>query len=252
MLQEWLTEWRGEPWRVEVADDYQAVRDAIEEASYEVVWTPPLVCATVTRGLRATLTAVRSGATSSSGALIIRASSNLTALRDLIGRRAAWVDKLSIGGYRGAVALLRQEGYEPDSVFAEQRFLGTYRDAVLAVVAGDADVTSVYAPRDTDEAAIRQNLEELVGADAAKLTVLSRLPAAPYDALVLTERLLDTDAAALESALHALTNSGGPNMLLETCGCDGFARIDPGDYDWLRSAMASYESLFPTHDSMIP
>jgi phosphonate transport system substrate-binding protein len=242
-LAHWLTDWLGVPCDVDVAPRYTDVRQAVLDATHDVVWAPPLICGHVADHVRSILTAVRSGSTSSSAALIVRKHSDLHELSDLQGARAAWVDKLSMGGYWSAFALLRQQGYQPSTLFRDQGFCGSYRDAILAVAAGHADLTSVYARIDADDADIEDALEEMVGDPARLLRVLSRTPPAPYDALVVTRRMPEDAAASVEQALLSLRprslREGA--VLLQVCQSEGFARLDRSAYAWLEHASPSLD-----------
>ncbi|MBK6810232.1 MAG: PhnD/SsuA/transferrin family substrate-binding protein [Sandaracinaceae bacterium] len=125
--------------------NYAAVRTAALEATHDVVWAPPVICGHIAGSVRSTLTAVRDRSTSSSAALLVRKDGDIRQLSDLEGTRAAWVDKLSMGGYRSAFALLCQRGFQPSALFRAQGFCGSYRDAILAVAAGHAELTRCTA-----------------------------------------------------------------------------------------------------------
>lgn len=220
---------------MEVAPNYQAVHWAVAQASHDVVWAPPLICGQVVSGVRATLTAVRGGSMSSRAALVVQKSGDIEELSDLYGTRAAWVDKLSMGGYRSATALLRQEGHEPSTMFRDVGFCGSYRDAILAVAAGHAEVTSVYAGIHADHHEICGTLEDIAGDAARSLRVLCRTPPAPYDALVLTKRTSPSLAASFERQVLALRRRPRvtPPALLVVCQCEGFSRLHESAYAWL-------------------
>ena len=242
-LAEWLTDWLGVSSEVHVAPSYASVRQAALDATHDVVWAPPLICGHVAQDVRSILTAVRGGSTSSSAALLVRSEGQIHQLSDLEGTRAAWVDRLSMGGYGSAIALLRQQGFQPSTLFRDQGFCGSYRDAILAVAAGHADLTSVYASIDANEADIANTLEDMVGDPALLLRVLCRTPPAPYDALVITKRMSLDAAAAFERRVVGLRprTPGGRAVLLQVCQSEGFLRTDSSAYAWLEHGPPSLD-----------
>ena len=242
-LAEWLSGWLGVACAVDVAPNYAAVRTAALDATHDVVWAPPVICGHIAGSVRSTLTAVRDRSTSSSAALLVRKDGDIRQLSDLEGTRAAWVDKLSMGGYRSAFALLCQRGFQPSALFRAQGFCGSYRDAILAVAAGHAELTSVYGRIDANESDIADTLEDMVGDPALRLRVLCRTPPAPYDALVITQRMSEADATDLEQRVLDLRPRarGGNAVLLQVCQSEGFARLDDSAYAWLEHAAPSLD-----------
>src|SRR4051794_9922250 len=88
----------GEAVHVAVAEDYGAITRAVREGTAELVWAPSAVCAELESEARSIWKTVREGRSAYRSALIGRADAGLT-LGHLAGKRAAWVDALSIGGY---------------------------------------------------------------------------------------------------------------------------------------------------------
>jgi phosphonate transport system substrate-binding protein len=111
----------GEPLSVTVTDDYAQLARAVRHAEAELVWTPAAVCADVEADARAIWKTVREGRSEYRSALVARSDARLS-LERLAGRRAAWVDPLSIGGYLLVRQHLRERGLAPSSTFAEERF----------------------------------------------------------------------------------------------------------------------------------
>jgi phosphonate transport system substrate-binding protein len=174
------------------------------------------------------LTAVRYGATECQAVLVVRADSGIRSAKQLAGRRASWVDPLSTSGHLMALAHLRDLGLDPDRLFVSQRFAGSYRDALIDVVEGRADVTSVFVVAGEEKATMRE-LVDLAGPGARGLTLLSTTAPAPYDALVITRRAKLPDV--LEGRLLALDQRiSPPAMLLEVCRADRFLRVKPQAY----------------------
>lgn len=226
ILSEWMSGWLGAPVVTEVAPTYRDLAVEIEAGRAELAWAPPAVCARLRGGARSLLTVVRYGESGCAAALVVRRDAELWSPVDLRGRRAAWVDPLSTSGHLLALAHLFEQGLDPEALFAEQRFAGSYRDALGEVLARRADVTSFYVVAE-DDAMTLAEIRELVGPGADELSLLSRTARAPFDALVVGE----TAPPALEAKILALDQKVfPPAMLLEVCRADRFVVADRDGY----------------------
>lgn len=208
---------------VDVALDYGALREMVLGKQTDLAWAPPALCAHAFPVAHAVLKAVRRGRASYSAALVCRAAEPLD-LRSLSGKRAAWVDPLSTGGHLLPKAYLARSGVE----LGTERFEGSYRDAVLAVVSGTADVAAVYTTGAT-ATAVQRVLEALVGGIAARLGVVAFTAEGPSDGLVLGHRLSATVAADLAARFQ----DDPPPMLLEAFDADALVPAGPSDYEAL-------------------
>lgn len=225
-----MSAWTKEQVDVEVAGSYRELALAIDESSADLVWSPPAVCARARRSIRTALTVVRRGATSCAAVLLVprRDGPARDTKRALLGAHAAWVDPLSTSGYLSAMAHLRELGLDPRRHLGAQRFAGTYRDAILEVAAGRADVTSFYRVEDDDAATLREAVD-VAGPDAARLSILAVTRTAPFDALVIPSR--GAVSPELERRILSLDSTGKtPAMLLEACRADSFRRTPPSAY----------------------
>jgi phosphonate transport system substrate-binding protein len=163
---------------------------------------------------------------------VVRKAETTKGLAWLKDKRAAWVDRLSLGGYLLAAAHLRKNGLEPDNIFAEQRFVGSYPDALKEVSFGQADVTSVTIPNDESV----DTLAQYAGlAHAERLGKLAVTDATPNDALVFTGAMAGDRAEALAKRLFG----SGPELKVPATLCmafetEGFVAAAPGEYAKLR------------------
>jgi phosphonate transport system substrate-binding protein len=229
LLAEWLGQRLAQDVEVLVASDYAQLERSIAEARVDLAWAPPAVCARVAEQAFAIFKAVRGGQSEYRAALVSR-SHRLRSVAELASRRAAWVDRLSAGGYLLATSYLRANGVDPDTQLAEQRFYGSYATAVRAVLRGDSDFTSVYA-RGPEVAAARQSLSELVGDRAKHLNVIAFTPQAPTDGLVVTQRATAVATlAAIERLCQDLADQRRNNLLNVILDADRLVRASPADY----------------------
>lgn len=223
----------GEPLEVQVADDYAAIVKAVRDASAELVWAPSAACAEIEDETRAIWKTVREGRSEYRSALVARADARL-ALERLSGKRAAWVDPLSIGGYLLARKHLVDRGIDPEVTFGEQRFLRTHPAVLNAVLHDEADVAAVSVPGAEDEL-VRQGLVVFAGeVGATRLVALAVTQPAPTDALVLTRALEETRARAFTSRVFSRGARGRLASLCLALECEGFEVGRPAEYTKLR------------------
>jgi phosphonate transport system substrate-binding protein len=217
----------GEPLIVEVAEDYAILERRVLEASVELAWTPAAICADAEADAHAIWKAVREGRSSYRSALVARKEAHL-ALEKLQGTRAAWVDRLSVGGYLLVARHLRERGIDLDRTFASQVFAGTHPAALTAVLDGEADVAAVSVPGPHEEQ-VEQALALHAGrAGAQQLRALAVTDAAPNDGLLFT-RALDAKRAA-EIMARLFPESGRSSALCLAMESEGFERARPGEY----------------------
>ncbi len=219
-----LTERLGRQVVVELAPTYEALDAELAAGRVDMVWGTSEQCTTFEPQARAVLRAVRSGSWHYYAALVCRAEEPLS-LETLAGKRAAWVAPRSTGGHLLPVRHLEKQGVRPDEVFSEQRYLGTYRKALGAVLSGEADVAAVYSNH-ADENTIRAILASYVGAQESRLLPFLFTEATLADGIILTRRLSEEDAASLVSVLTGMnTDGGGLELLMGPFRVEGFVRV---------------------------
>jgi len=191
IIEDTLSREFGVPVSAIVTQSYAELEQCVGGAKTDLAWTPAVVC-TRLKSARALLTIVRQGRTSYRSALIGRRDAALS-VATLTGLRAAWVDPLSAGGYVLAVATLRAHGVEPDRTFASQRFVGSHRAAVEAVLHDSADVAAVSA-YEPDDASMRSMLRWYVGPKGDLLRAIVLSEPCPNDAIVFTHKMKAEEA----------------------------------------------------------
>lgn len=220
---------------IDVADGYADLGDRAERGDADLVWMPPTVCARLEPSLRGVYKCVRQGRTSYRSAIVVRRGS-LGALADLGGKRAAWVDRLSVGGYLLAISELRERGL--GAGLGEQRFCGSYPAALDALLEGDADFAAVTV-RDESAASLRDALAAFGGKPAAdQLEGIHVTRDSPNDAIGLTRAL---DARRAERIARRVFEQKGARARAALClalDAEGFVRATPGEYAELRRLIA--------------
>lgn len=227
----------GEEVVVHVAPDYEALERAAIDGDAELVWAPAAVCSAVEGSARAIFKVIRGGRSTYRAALVARRDARLT-LQRLDGKRAAWVDRRSLGGYLLVVRHLRELGIDPAATFASQEFLGTHPAALAQVLEGRADVASVSIAGATEQhvtEALALHAGQTGGRELGSLAITD---AAPTDALVFTVALDPAKHDALMARLFP--ESGPPRRLSSLClamEAEGFERAPEGEYAELASLL---------------
>ncbi|HEX8818989.1 MAG TPA: PhnD/SsuA/transferrin family substrate-binding protein [Archangium sp.] len=216
-----LTQRLGRPVVVELAPSYEVLERELVEGRVDLAWGTAEQCTAFESQARAVLRAVRAGRWYYHAALVCRAERPLT-LETLKGTRAAWVAPCSTGGYLLPARHLLARGLAPVDVFSEERFHGTYRKALLAVLAHEADLAAIYSSH-PEENTVRAYLAEHVGAAERRLVPFTFTEPTLSDGLILTSRLPEADAASLVSILTSLADGGaGLEPLLGLFDSEGF------------------------------
>lgn len=226
----------AEPVQVEVASDYGELAARAERDAH-LVWMPPTICARLEPLVRALYKCQRFGRTTYRSAIVAR-SGTVLSLRDLRGKRVAWVDRLSVGGYLLAVAELRRAGMDPDRELASQTYVGSYPEALAAVLSGGADAAALTV-RDDSVASLREALASYGGRRAAEELHAIRISGeSPNDALAITSVLDIRRAEKLEERVFGRESARARAALCLALDAEAFVLATPGEYAPLRELIA--------------
>lgn len=237
-LESYLAAALGRPTAVVVPLSYEALAKELLSGKCDAAWAPPFVCARIeAMGVKVLVRGVRQGASSYRAALICQAASTLT-LDALQGKRAAWCDRDSVGGYLLPMALIRNKGLDPARVFAAQRFVGSYKASLDALLDDSADVTSVFAATGNDAVAA---IDELIPGQQHRVRVLAFTDESPNDGVAVAMSTPTELAMHMEKVLLQLHDSEpGRAILKETFNADRFEAAPRMGYRALyRVALAS-------------
>jgi len=183
---------------------------------------------------------VRRGRSSYRAALVARAGSGLT-VEKLRGTRAAWVDRSSVGGYLLAVAYLKARGLEPAKTFAAQQLAGSYKVALEAVLAGTADVASIFCPPEPTGLTYSEGVEVVLPGRGGAFELIAYTEEAPNDGVPVGTSVAPELVGSLERALLGLHESeDGKRLLAEIFAMERFESAPRMGYRALyRVALAS-------------
>ncbi len=219
-----LSERVGRPVIMEQARSYESVEREVAAGRVDMALATAEQCNLFESQSRAVLRAVRAGRCYYHSAFICRAEEPLS-LDKLQGRRAAWVAPLSTAGYLLPKRYMEALGLPLSEIFAEQRFYGTYRQALLAVLSGEADVTAHFTTH-KEEYMVRAHLAERVGPDERRLRPFAFSDATLADGIIITHRMPTAEASSLVKAITAMSyEEGGLEPVLAPFDIQGFALV---------------------------
>ncbi|WNG29942.1 phosphate/phosphite/phosphonate ABC transporter substrate-binding protein [Cystobacter fuscus] len=206
----------GRKVEVGVAASYEALAKDLLAGRADAIWAPPFVCARVEAlGVRVLARGVRRGRSSYRSALVARADAGLT-LEGLRGKRVAWVDRDSVGGYLLPAAYLKARGLEPAKVFSSQLFTGSYQAALEAVREGHADVATVFCPPESTGLTHADGVEVVLPGQGGAFSLLAYTEEAPNDGVPVGMGVAPELVGLLERAFLGLHEREEGRRLLES------------------------------------
>jgi phosphate/phosphite/phosphonate ABC transporter binding protein len=207
---------------------YHRLLEAMDVGDVDVAWLPPILAATaMIRGLAVPFALpVRGGVTSYSTALFTRDDSPYRELPDVVGVRAAWVDRQSASGYLLIRAHLRLLGLDLERAVSADRFTGSHEEVAQAVLDGSVDVGASYVHLDpTDDRPLRAAWGD------ARVRVLAHAGPIPADVIARSRRLDDKAQRTMERALVSGQSPRLRDASRVLLGAEGFALPRPGHLD---------------------
>lgn len=180
---------------------YDALERSLLSGEIHAAWGPPMVCARVQEaGGRVVFRALRNGSPTYRSALLCRAHDDLKL--EEIGRlglrrlRAAWVDKMSMGGYIMPRHHLRSRGIDLDQAFESESTFGSYEACFESVMSCESDVTASYVN------GRGAGYVEICGHDAHHLRVFAYSDEFSNDGVIVSPKAQDAEDIA--ARLHRL------------------------------------------------
>jgi phosphonate transport system substrate-binding protein len=178
--------------------------------------------------VRAVLRAVRHHANGYRGVVIVPRASKLAGLADLKGKRVAFVDKFSTGGYFYPLSLLRQVGLDPG------------RDITAVFAGGHYKVAQMVARGEVDAGACYEGAEGVLS-DPSSVRPIARTEVVPGDPVVVRPGLGTEKIQRLRSALIELPSLPEAQSFLTFAEIDGFVPALDRDYDGVAELMRKVE-----------
>ncbi len=187
-------------------DDYPSLLGGMYEGAVDIAWLPPVVAMRAASSGRALPIAlpVRRGISSFHTALFAQVGSPIVRPPDLVGARAAWVDRQSASGYLVIRAALRAQGVDLAHAVSEEKFLGSHDAVVRAVLSGQADVGATYLHHDTRGTGVWR-----AGWGSSNVHIVARVGPIPNDVIAAG---VHVPVASIRAVRNVLTDGQHPNV----------------------------------------
>ncbi|MCU0692413.1 MAG: PhnD/SsuA/transferrin family substrate-binding protein, partial [Polyangiaceae bacterium] len=213
---------------------YGELIDAIGEGDVDCAWLPPVAYVRARRSgsPQLLLTVERAGQASFCAALLARPGS-VGSLQEMSSTRAAWVDPWSAAGYLMPLAMLRERGLGPSTLFSSQAFVGSHNAVLDCLRAGTADICGTFCVPDG-----AGGFASKPWSDADGFKVLAVSSPIPGDTICAASGLAEPLTQRVVDAL--LDERRSPDVLA-LLGASRLVRAAPSSYDALESA------LLPSH-----
>ena len=240
----WMTEKLGAKIERRDSKSYEALAKDVRDGKVDIAWLPPIVYVRLAESVVPLGSILRGGRAAYEAALVVPKDSRIKAIEALRGTRAGWVDPWSAAGFvlpRVKLALL---GVDPRTVFRTERFHGSHRAALQALVEGACDVVGTYARADDKGEITAGAWSEIEGAE---VRVLATFGAIPPDVLAARKDLPADVRDRILKALRAATQETASREILKSIfGGDELREGLASGYDTLKSAleMATARGLF--------
>ena len=189
----------------------------------DLAWLPPVFCVrAIERGATLLLGCVRASAKVYHGAIFVRSASPRMKAADLRGARVGWVDADSCSGYLFPRMTLSEDlALDAQTLFTEERMLGSHAAVIEAVTKGAVDCGATFA------SAVGEGMR----------TIVTSAPI-PSDAVCASPSMDRTRRDALGSALAEMHRwSDGALALRDLFDVARLEPALPRHYDIVRRAM---------------
>ena len=152
-----LARWLGDKLAREVVlapdSSYRAVGWSLQQGRVDLAWLSGTAFRAAGGGT-ALATAVRGGSTTYRGVILVKSTAAIRTVKDLAGKRMAYVDRSSGSGYLATNLMLLSAGLSPGVDLAATTFTYSHLESLRALDAGECDAAGVfenapqaYAPR---------------------------------------------------------------------------------------------------------
>ena len=231
-LAQYLSREADEKVSIVIPRDFAAFKSAIRSGQVDLGFATPLVYVQLRKELAIEPLAVASepkGGTRFRGLIIARADSGIRGLQGLRGKKLAFVDRDSAGGYLFQMRLLHKDGLSADDI------------VMLPFAKKHDNVISSVFHRAADAGGIREDdLEKARNkVDVSQIRIIGYTDYYPNWPVFALPSLAGEKTARIRAALLKLkTNTRPAAATLGTAELTGFEPVSDSDYEQLREAAA--------------
>ena len=236
VLQKYLTSDLGLEVKVEIPASYVAVVEAMgsKRADVAILNTLGYVLAYEKYGAEAKLKFVNRGRDFYSGQIIVHADSGITDIKQLNGKKFAFVDPASTSGYLLPTRLMKKENIK----LKETVFAGKHDSVVLAVYQKKVDAGATFhTPPDDDGTPkdARWILRTQYPDVFDKVKILQLTEAIPNDPLVMRKDMPEEiKTKIIDSLKRYIKTPAGAKVLMDLYHITDFKQASDADYEPVR------------------
>jgi len=177
------------------------------------------------------------------GLIFVRKDSGIKSIREMEGKRFAFVDKATTAGYLLPLAYFKKHGKNYKTFLKESYFAGTHENAIFDVL-----------NRKTDVGSAKNTVYERLGASddriKRELVILERSPDVPENGLAVRKDLEDSLKKKLRGALLTMHENPEGVALLKVFGAQRFIETNDSDYQPVYRYAQEIELTLATYDYM--
>jgi len=221
-------------WDVKVPTSYAATIEGMCAGQIDVAWLAPLAyvtakqknCADVILASLRIDPLTNQLSTTYSSQIIVRADSGIKTLKDLKGKKFAFVDPLSASGTLYPMVTIKKEtGEDPKTFFSQTIFAGGHDKSVLAVYQGQVDAAASFIDA-------RDQLEATFPDIKTKTTRIVTAGPIPNDTVSVRSNFpADLKDQIQKALLDYAKTDDGKKALKSLYSIDGLDKVDPKVYD---------------------
>ncbi len=209
-----------------LAKDYEGVLKKLLRGDIDVAWLGTAVYAQLLnqgKELPVLVRAVWKGKPTYKGMIVVRADSPINAIKDLKGKKFAFVDEHSASGFEYPFALLVENGINPRTDFAQIGFLKQHDRVLKAVFLGKFDAGAVYKDA-------RKRIKDEI--PPSKFKIIAETKNIPNEPIVVRKDLSENVKEEIKKALLDLKiDDPQSRKILKSFGeLTGFIEASPKDY----------------------
>jgi phosphonate transport system substrate-binding protein len=238
-LGDMLSQEIGMPVEVSVPTSYAAVVEAMGANNVEVAWLAPFsyVIAHQKFGSEVILSSVRQGSKTYRSQIIVPADSPIREVKDIKGKKFAFVDSASASGFLYPAALLKDNGIDHKKDLGESITAGGHDKVVIAVYNNQVDAGATFGnSSETGPATEARTLVQSTLPDVMEKTrILAQTDPIPNDTVSVRRGLAPDLTGKVRAGLLKIAGSdAGKQMLRDLYRIDGLTEASDTDYDGLR------------------
>jgi phosphonate transport system substrate-binding protein len=146
-LDDYLEKYLGREVEIQIAKDDQEIVDWLIQNHVDIAYLEPVTyLEAVEKGAKIQPLVApidqHTGQPWYRAGIVVRANSNITNLKDLKGKRVAFVEQSSTSGYLMPLAELKKQGINPERDFAQVIYAGNHSQSIAALETGVVDAAA--------------------------------------------------------------------------------------------------------------